>query len=97
MYRALVPICHNSDVNSANHSELVETIQSWARELGFQEVGFTGVDLGDNEAYLQKWLDAGYHGTMEWMRHCVCRLPLYVAPIFGTRTPHHSDPPSEGT
>jgi epoxyqueuosine reductase len=70
VYRALVPICHNSDVNSANHSELVETIQSWARELGFQEVGFTGVDLGDNEAYLQKWLDAGYHGTMEWMeRH----------------------------
>ena len=70
MYRALVPICHNSVVNSANHSELVETIQSWARELGFQEVGFTGVDLGDNEAYLQKWLDAGYHGTMEWMeRH----------------------------
>jgi epoxyqueuosine reductase len=48
----------------------MDSIRRWARELGFQQVGVTGVDLGENEAYLQRWLDAGYHGTMEYMaRH----------------------------
>ena len=42
-------------------------IQQWAGELGFAQVGITDVDLGENEAYLQKWLDAGYHGSMEYM------------------------------
>jgi len=46
---------------------LEQQIQQWARELGFQQVGITDVDLGDNEAYLQKWLDAGYHGSMGYM------------------------------
>ncbi|CAA0090641.1 Epoxyqueuosine reductase [Halioglobus japonicus] len=33
-------------------------------------MGITGVDLGEHEAYLQKWLDGGYHGSMEYMaRH----------------------------
>jgi epoxyqueuosine reductase len=49
---------------------LVETIRGWARELGFQQLGVSDVDLGEHEAYLQKWLDAGYHGTMDYMaRH----------------------------
>jgi epoxyqueuosine reductase len=46
---------------------LENQIQQWARELGFQQVGITDVDLGENEAYLQKWLDAGYHGSMGYM------------------------------
>jgi len=33
-------------------------------------VGTTAVDLGEHEAYLQKWLAAGYHGDMAYMaRH----------------------------
>lgn len=49
---------------------LAQSIRSWAWELGFQQVGITDVDLGEHEAYLQKWLDAGYHGEMEYMaRH----------------------------
>lgn len=33
-------------------------------------MGITGVDLGKHEAHLQNWLDAGHHGTMEYMaRH----------------------------
>lgn len=48
----------------------MQKIQEWAIELGFQQLGITGVDLGEHEAYLQKWLDAGYHGSMEYMaRH----------------------------
>ena len=49
---------------------LLQQIQQWAAELGFQQVGITDVDLGEHEAYLQKWLDAGYHGSMDYMaRH----------------------------
>ncbi|QFU77722.1 tRNA epoxyqueuosine(34) reductase QueG [Halioglobus maricola] len=38
-----------------------------AAELGFQQVGVTDVNLAEHEAYLQKWLDAGYHGSMDYM------------------------------
>lgn len=48
----------------------MQKIRQWATELGFQQLGITGVDLGEHEAYLQKWLAAGYHGSMDYMaRH----------------------------
>jgi epoxyqueuosine reductase len=51
-------------------AELLEQIRAWAAELGFQQLGVTDVELGEHEGYLQKWLDAGYHGTMDYMgRH----------------------------
>ena len=51
-------------------TQLRQTLQQWAEELGFQQLGITGIDLGQHEAYLQKWLEAGYHGDMEYMaRH----------------------------
>ena len=70
VYLGQPPICHNVAVNNEEHSELVDTIRHWAAELGFQDIGFTGIELKEHEAYLQKWLDAGYQGTMDWMgRH----------------------------
>lgn len=57
-------------MKTENDNELIATIRHWAAELGFQDIGFTGVDLGAHEGYLEKWLDAGYEGTMTWMaRH----------------------------
>ncbi len=57
-------------LKSTQYRELVEQIREWAAELGFQQVGITDVDLGEHPAYLQKWLDAGYHGEMAYMaRH----------------------------
>ncbi|MBN7795560.1 tRNA epoxyqueuosine(34) reductase QueG [Parahaliea mediterranea] len=51
-------------------AELAERIRDWARELGFQQMGITDVDLGEHRDYLRKWLDAGYHGSMDYMaRH----------------------------
>lgn len=70
VYRARAHICHTVSVNNRDHTAIIETIQAWARELGFQDIGFTGVNLHEHEAYLEKWLQAGYHGTMDWMdRH----------------------------
>ncbi|MFT4520688.1 MAG: epoxyqueuosine reductase [Halioglobus sp.] len=49
---------------------LMPLIRQWSKELGFQQVGITDVDLGEHEGYLQKWLDAGFHGSMDYMeRH----------------------------
>jgi epoxyqueuosine reductase len=56
--------------DAPQYTELAEQIRQWALELGFQQLGITGVDLGEHPAYLQRWLEAGYHGDMDWMaRH----------------------------
>ena len=46
---------------------LAQSIKDWGRELGFQQVGIADVDVGEHEAHLQRWLDAGYHGEMDYM------------------------------
>jgi epoxyqueuosine reductase len=49
---------------------LASAIKRWGRELGFQHIGITDTDLGDNEGHLRDWLAAGYHGEMAYMaRH----------------------------
>lgn len=47
--------------------KLVLTIKAWGRELGFADIAITDIDLSDAEAGLQEWLDAGLHGTMDYM------------------------------
>jgi epoxyqueuosine reductase len=52
------------------YTALTERIRAWAGELGFQQMGITGVDLGEHPEYLERWLAAGYHGDMDYMvRH----------------------------
>ena len=46
---------------------LVQSIQTWARELGFSQIGVAGVDLSSAEAGLSAWLAAGFHGDMHYM------------------------------
>ena len=51
-------------------TDLVSSIRQWGRELGFQQVGITGVELPEDEARLMRWLEQGRHGAMEYMeRH----------------------------
>ncbi len=47
--------------------ELITRIRTWAEELGFQSIGISDINLAEHEAYLQKWLNAGYHGNMAFM------------------------------
>ncbi|MGR4991744.1 tRNA epoxyqueuosine(34) reductase QueG [Vibrio rotiferianus] len=57
-----------------NYEQLAQQIKIWGKELGFQKVGICDVDLSEHETALQKWLDAGYHGSMDWMaRHGMMR------------------------
>jgi len=48
-------------------TELASSIKDWGRELGFQQVGISGLSLGEHEQHLQRWLDAGHHGEMDYM------------------------------
>lgn len=43
-------------------------IVGWSDQLGFQQLGVSDVDLSDAEKRLESWLDADFHGTMEYMR-----------------------------
>ena len=50
-----------------DYTALALQIKTWAKELGFADVGITGIAIPDAERKLQKWLDAGYHGEMDYM------------------------------
>ncbi len=57
---------HVSDVKP-NYEQLAQQIKLWGQQLGFSEVGITDIDLTKHEAQLQRWLDAGFHGSMDYM------------------------------
>ena len=49
---------------------LAARIKTWGAEVGFQQVGIAGADLGDAETRLVEWLAKGWHGEMDYMaRH----------------------------
>ncbi len=53
-----------------DYQALAEQIKHWGRELGFQQVAIADVDLGEHEEHLQRWLEAGFQGEMDYMaRH----------------------------
>ncbi len=45
----------------------LEQLRGWARDLGFSQIGISGVDLAQAEPGLQAWLAAGFHGSMHYM------------------------------
>ena len=59
-----IPIRNNVQINS---SQLASQIEGWAQELGFSQIGVTGVDLSSAEAGLLQWLADGLHGDMAYM------------------------------
>lgn len=46
---------------------LAKRIKAWGRELGFQAVGISGIDLSSAEPGLLEWLSHGYQGGMDYM------------------------------
>ena len=59
------------------YTKLLDTIRSWAQELGFQQLEVTDADLsGYADEYLQ-WLEKKFHGTMRYMAR---NIPLRTQP-----------------
>ena len=47
--------------------ELKKLIQRWSEELGFDGIGVAGIDINEDEKYLNKWLENKFHGSMNYM------------------------------
>ncbi|MGH8554053.1 MAG: tRNA epoxyqueuosine(34) reductase QueG [Gammaproteobacteria bacterium] len=61
---------YSAGASALDYARLATEIKAWGRDLGFQQIGIAGVDLGDDEHRLGDWLAAGYHGEMRYMaRH----------------------------
>lgn len=58
---------NTSPTTSLDLTALALRIKQWGRELGFQQVGITDVDLSDHVERFDRWIAAGYHGEMEYM------------------------------
>lgn len=53
---------------------LKKKIIDWAHDLGFDGVGFTDIDLKEDETHLLNWLENKFHGEMHYMeKHGVKR------------------------
>jgi epoxyqueuosine reductase len=64
---AIIACMQNGSPQSVNYDALATQIRAWARELGFQSVGITDVDLSGAEVGLTEWLSHGFHGEMDYM------------------------------
>lgn len=52
---------------AADLAALAASLRDWGRALGFDEIRIADVDLRHAEAGLLAWLQAGYHGDMDYM------------------------------
>ena len=60
------PPIHSTVDTAALKAEIIR----WGRELGFQQIGVSNLDLAEAEARLDQWLGRQYHGQMDYMpRH----------------------------
>jgi epoxyqueuosine reductase len=53
--------------DSIDYRKLVRDLRTWGRELGFADIGISGIALGQAERNLLQWLGRGYHGDMDYM------------------------------
>jgi len=54
-------------MKSVDYQQLAHAIKLWGEELGFQQIGIANTGLDRAERQLNEWLDAGRHGSMEYM------------------------------
>ena len=84
--------------------ELAEHIKAWGLELGFQQLGISDIQLSTAERRLTEWLDAGFHGEMDYMSRHGQRRSRPAELVSGTirvisgrmdYLPVEDDPPTE--
>ncbi|AOK41753.1 tRNA epoxyqueuosine(34) reductase QueG [Burkholderia vietnamiensis] len=72
-------------LDDAALTALAARIRAWGRELGFGAIGISDTDLSDAEAGLAAWLEAGYHGEMDYMAKHGMKRARPAELVAGTR------------
>jgi epoxyqueuosine reductase len=57
-----------ADTDDIKLISLASDIRTWSRDLGFQDLRITDIELGEAETRLAAWLDNGFHGSMDFMQ-----------------------------
>lgn len=79
------------------HPMALDDIRRHARSLGFEDVGVAHLDLGEDLAHLEAYLQAGFHGEMDYLaRNIELRAqPAALHPgtvsVLSLRMPYLSD------
>ena len=50
-----------------DYDQLLQKIETWSDQLGFQQLGVADIDLSEHEKHLDDWLAEGFHGDMDYM------------------------------
>jgi epoxyqueuosine reductase len=50
-----------------DYDQLLQKMETWSEQLGFQQQGISDIDLAAHEQRLQRWLQNGFHGDMDYM------------------------------
>jgi epoxyqueuosine reductase len=53
--------------NNIDYRQLQQSINDWAIALGFQQIGISDINLEQYETHLNDWINAGFHGEMDYM------------------------------
>ena len=64
--RPKIPPIHDRALEQGER--LLGDIRQWAQALGFSHIGVADVDLSEAEPGLLAWLQAGFHGGMDYMQ-----------------------------
>jgi len=67
-----------------DYHALAGRIRQWGQALGFQQVGIAETALAEHETRLLNWLDAGYHGEMDYLQRHGTRRSRPAELVAGT-------------
>lgn len=57
-------------VQDIDYQKIVDDLKTNARQMGFQQLHVSSIDLSTDEKHLNRWLELGLHGEMDYMaRH----------------------------
>ena len=54
-------------MTSIDWQELSQHISTWAKHLGFADIGFANPEMSSHQEYLEEWLEKNHHGQMTYM------------------------------
>ena len=66
-------------------TQLAADIKSWGIELGFDHIGISDIELQEHEQHLNKWVDQGMHGDMDYMHKHGLKRSRPEQLVLGTR------------